>query len=371
MDAVDQTEVEDAHRPQALARLLDPHARSEEVMGSITPAAPGTGAARAWVAAFAEGWLAPAGADAFADHFQRWFDPDIRLLQPQLPMLVGHHAFRERFARPLFALIPDLHGQVERSAVDADCAYVELTLRGTLGGRPVAWRVCDRTTLHTGSWSSGRATSTRRHCCGPSSPAPEPGQRSPGHGGPISGTGLTGRMNAMPPRIARQLTQQRTEPREDDMRKAMAAVGSLTHFVLQPGVVAGLVPWWLTGWRVRQPLPGWALAPLRVAGLALLAAGVLVLLHAFIRFVGEGVGTPAPIAPTQQLVVGGPYRYVRNPMYLAVTAIIVGQALALGQSGLLLYAAIVGGAMVAFASGYEEPALARQFGAQYEAYRRG
>jgi ketosteroid isomerase-like protein len=150
MDAVDQTEVEDAHRSQAPARLLDSHARSEEVMGSITPAAPGTGAARAWVAAFAEGWQAPADADAFADHFQRWFDPDIRLVQPQLPILVGHHAFRECFARPLFALIPDLHGQVERSAVDADCAYVELTLRGTLGGRPVAWRVCDRATLHNG-----------------------------------------------------------------------------------------------------------------------------------------------------------------------------------------------------------------------------
>jgi protein-S-isoprenylcysteine O-methyltransferase Ste14 len=153
------------------------------------------------------------------------------------------------------------------------------------------------------------------------------------------------------------------------MRKAMAALGSLTHFVLQPGVVAGLVPWWLTGWRVRQPLPAWALAPLRVAGLLLLAAGVVVLVHAFVRFVGEGVGTPAPIAPTQQLVVGGPYRYVRNPMYLAVTAIIVGQALALGQSGLLLYAAVVSAAMAAFAHGYEEPALARQFGAQYEAYR--
>jgi ketosteroid isomerase-like protein len=119
-------------------------------MSSITPAAPGNEAARAWVAAFAEGWQAPTSADAFADHFEPWFDPHIRLLQPQLPMLVGHHAFRERFARPLFALIPDLHGQVERSAVGHDCAYVELTLRGTLGGRPVAWRVCDRTTLRNG-----------------------------------------------------------------------------------------------------------------------------------------------------------------------------------------------------------------------------
>jgi ketosteroid isomerase-like protein len=119
-------------------------------MSSPTPAAPGRQAARAWVLAFAEGWLAPASADAFADHFQPWFAPHIRLIQPQLPTLVGHQAFRDRFARPLFALIPDLHGQVERFAVGADCAYIELTLRGTLGGGPIAWRVCDRATLRDG-----------------------------------------------------------------------------------------------------------------------------------------------------------------------------------------------------------------------------
>ena len=154
------------------------------------------------------------------------------------------------------------------------------------------------------------------------------------------------------------------------MRKAKAAAGSVAHFVLQPGVVAGLVPWWLTGWRLRHPEPSWAWAPLRVVGVALLAAGIVVLVQAFVRFVLEGVGTPAPVAPTQQLVVGGPYRYVRNPMYLAVIAVIVGQALALGQPGLLLYAAAVGAAMATFAHGYEEPVLARQFGAQYDAYRR-
>jgi hypothetical protein len=91
-------------------------------MSSITPAAPSSEAAQAWVLAFAEGWLAPASADAFADHFQPWFDPHIRLVQPLLPALVGQRAFRERFARPLFALIPDLHGQVERTAMGADCA---------------------------------------------------------------------------------------------------------------------------------------------------------------------------------------------------------------------------------------------------------
>jgi protein-S-isoprenylcysteine O-methyltransferase Ste14 len=102
-------------------------------------------------------------------------------------------------------------------------------------------------------------------------------------------------------------------------------------FVLQRGVVAGLVPWWLTGWRLRQPFGGWA--PLRMAGVALLAASTLVLVHAFARFVVEGLGTLAPIAPTQRLVVSGPYRYVRNPMYLAVVLVIIGLALALGQPG--------------------------------------
>jgi protein-S-isoprenylcysteine O-methyltransferase Ste14 len=150
----------------------------------------------------------------------------------------------------------------------------------------------------------------------------------------------------------------------------MAAAGTVVFFVLAPGVVAGLVPWWLTGWRVRHPLPSWAWAPLRVAGVALLVAGVVVLVGAFVRFVTEGVGTPAPVAPTQRLVVGGLYRYVRNPMYLAVVATIVGQALALGRPALLGYAVAVGAAMVAFVHGYEEPILADRFGAQYEAYRR-
>ena len=145
-------------------------------------------------------------------------------------------------------------------------------------------------------------------------------------------------------------------------------MGSLVFLVLAPGIVAGLVPWWLTDWRVREPLPDWA--PLRVAGLILLAAGVAVLLQAFARFVVEGLGTPAPVAPTERLVVGGLYRYVRNPMYLAVAATIVGQALALGQPILLLYAAAFAVAVAAFVHWYEEPTLRRQFGQQYEAYRR-
>ncbi len=145
----------------------------------------------------------------------------------------------------------------------------------------------------------------------------------------------------------------------------MAAAGTSIFFVLAPGVAAGLVPWWLTGWRVR-PTP----LPLRVVGLVLIVAGVPVLVSAFVRFVREGLGTPAPVAPPEHLVVGGLYRYVRNPMYLAVLSIIVGQALLLGQPSLLVYAALAGAAMVAFVLAYEQPSLHRRFGAEYDAYRR-
>ena len=147
--------------------------------------------------------------------------------------------------------------------------------------------------------------------------------------------------------------------------RVRSALGSGLFLVVAPGVVAGLVPWWLTGWQ-----PGATWPPLQVLGALLIVAGVIVLLDAFVRFVVEGIGTPAPVAPTQRLVVGGLYRHVRNPMYLAVGATIVGQALLLGRPILQLYAAAFAAVVFAFVRLYEEPTLARQFGAQYEDYRR-
>src|SRR5215213_6972634 len=106
------------------------------------------------------------------------------------------------------------------------------------------------------------------------------------------------------------------------MRRSTAAVGSAVFFLLAPGMVGGLIPWLLTGgWQVREPLPYWA--PVRVLGGVLLVAGLIAL-----------VGAP------EHLVVGGVYRYVRNPMYVAVLAAIVGQSLLLGRLGLLLYAGV-------------------------------
>src|ERR671910_270089 len=153
------------------------------------------------------------------------------------------------------------------------------------------------------------------------------------------------------------------------MRRSTAAVGSAVFFLLAPGVVGGLIPWLLTGgWQEREPLPYWA--PVRVLGGVLFVAGLIALVRAFARFVVEGFGTPAPVAAPEHLVVGGVYRYVRNPMYVAVLAAIVGQSLLLGRLGLLLYAGVTWAAVAAFVRFYEEPTLTSQFGAEYETYRR-
>jgi protein-S-isoprenylcysteine O-methyltransferase Ste14 len=148
--------------------------------------------------------------------------------------------------------------------------------------------------------------------------------------------------------------------------RVRAAVGSLLFLAVAPGVIAGALPWWLTKWQPGGHVPVTAAA----LGIALIAIGAAVLLRAFARFVAEGLGTPAPVAPTQHLVIGGLYRYVRNPMYLAVAATLVGQALLLARPALLLYVLAFAAAVVAFVRLYEEPTLRQRFGSEYEAYRR-
>jgi protein-S-isoprenylcysteine O-methyltransferase Ste14 len=149
------------------------------------------------------------------------------------------------------------------------------------------------------------------------------------------------------------------------MGRLRAAAGSVLFLGVAPGVVGGLVPWLLTGWQAATP-PKW----LQVVGWILLASGVVVVLSAFGRFVFEGVGTPSPVAPTQRLVVGGLYRYVRNPMYLAVGAVILGQAAVLGRGVLVAYAVLFGAAVWSFVHWYEEPHLRQRFGEDYEEYMR-
>jgi protein-S-isoprenylcysteine O-methyltransferase Ste14 len=150
------------------------------------------------------------------------------------------------------------------------------------------------------------------------------------------------------------------------MRRVEAAAGTGAFLLAAPGIVAGVIPWLLTdGWESSGPP-----AVVAAVGGVLVVAGVGVILEAFARFVLEGRGTPAPVAPTERLVVGGLYRYVRNPMYVAVGTVIAGQALLLGRPVLLAYLATVWLAVAAFVRFYEEPTLSARYGEEYAAYCR-
>jgi protein-S-isoprenylcysteine O-methyltransferase Ste14 len=152
------------------------------------------------------------------------------------------------------------------------------------------------------------------------------------------------------------------------VNRTQAAIGSATFFLLAPGTVAVLVPGWITGYRLSE-MGSFVGSARLLLGFALVAAGVAVLVKAFVRFVSEGRGTPAPVAPTEHLVVGGVYRYVRNPMYIAVIAIILGQALVFWSIAVLGYSGVVWLIMAAFVRWYEEPLLGTRYGASYELYR--
>jgi protein-S-isoprenylcysteine O-methyltransferase Ste14 len=153
------------------------------------------------------------------------------------------------------------------------------------------------------------------------------------------------------------------------MRKVLAIVGSAVFLVIAPGFVAGWVPWWISHWRVETPFPGMAF--FRFAGGVLLGLGVIGLLDSFVRFALQGLGTPAPVLPTRHLVVTGLYRYVRNPMYVAVVMTILGQSLVFGNIMLLGYGALVWLLSYVFVRAYEEPTLRSAFGPEYDAFCAG
>lgn len=145
-----------------------------------------------------------------------------------------------------------------------------------------------------------------------------------------------------------------------------AALRSAAFLVVGPGTVTVVVPWALTRWRM-DPVPGgWAT---RALGGALIAAGGGALAAAFGRFVISGLGTPIPADPPRNLVVTGLYRHVRNPMYVALEAVLIGETLLLGRPRLLVWAAVLAGGSQAYVRLREEPVLARRFGADYDRYR--
>ena len=143
-------------------------------------------------------------------------------------------------------------------------------------------------------------------------------------------------------------------------------LNTLLFTILVPATVAGWIPLWLRG---NAPITD--IVALRGVSILLIAVGVAIYLHtAFWGFALHGLGTPAPIAPTQKLVVRGLHRYVRNPMYMGVALVVLGQAVLFRSWHLLQYAVLFLIIVHLFVVFYEEPTLERQFGEEYEDYRK-
>jgi protein-S-isoprenylcysteine O-methyltransferase Ste14 len=144
------------------------------------------------------------------------------------------------------------------------------------------------------------------------------------------------------------------------------AFRSLAWALLLPGLLAGYIPWRYFGLRdVRLDLAH----PAHAAGVLCIAVGAALLLTCIWEFAHRGRGTLSPADPPRRLVISGLYRYVRNPMYLSVTLIVLGEVILTGSRALLLYWAIWFAAANLFVIGYEEPTLRRQFGPDYDRYR--
>ena len=151
------------------------------------------------------------------------------------------------------------------------------------------------------------------------------------------------------------------------MRRSVAAAVSAAWFVTVGGTFGCVLPYLLDYWHFHSPLPYWGIA--RVAAIPLICAGLVPVVHSFVEFF-RAAGTPVPAAPPPRLVVSGFYRYVRNPIYAGFLAVLLGEALLFGSAGLLEYALIAWAIGAAAVRWYEEPRLARAFGAEYARYRR-
>jgi protein-S-isoprenylcysteine O-methyltransferase Ste14 len=154
---------------------------------------------------------------------------------------------------------------------------------------------------------------------------------------------------------------------ESRLSQLWLAVRSLFWTAIIPGVVAGFVPWRFFGLaRVQLSLTN----PLHLLALLGIGVGVGFLVACVWEFAHRGRGTLAPVDAPRQLVVQGPYRYVRNPMYLSVTAILLGEVLLTGSPRLLAYWAVWFLVVNLIVIGLEEPVLRQQFGDAYEHYMR-
>ena len=145
------------------------------------------------------------------------------------------------------------------------------------------------------------------------------------------------------------------------------AVRSLLWLIVLPGFFAGYVPWRFFGLSRVQLDPS---RPDHLLGVCCIALGAGLLCACVFEFARSGRGTLSPIDPPRHLVVRGPYRYVRNPMYLAVTVVVLGEVLVSHSLALGVYWLIWFLGANLFVIGYEEPTLREMFGESYEEYTR-
>lgn len=143
----------------------------------------------------------------------------------------------------------------------------------------------------------------------------------------------------------------------------MTALKSLLYLIFEAGVFALYVP--LTFFRSGPRLETGVFSFLAIP---LWLIGSLVILWCFRDFTFKGRGTPLPTDPPRELVITGPYRYVRNPIYVGVALIYMGYFLWFGYWAILIYSALAFIGVHAFVVLYEEPTLKRKFGASYEEY---
>ncbi len=145
----------------------------------------------------------------------------------------------------------------------------------------------------------------------------------------------------------------------------MVALKTLIFSILVPGTVAGVVPWLLLQGSAGAVL---LLPSIWMFGLLPLLLGVGLYLWCAGAFTFIGKGTPAPIDAPKVLVIQGPYHWVRNPMYIAVLSVVIGEAILFRSFLLAGYALLVGLVVHAFVVFVEEPSLRLQFGESYETY---
>ncbi len=142
---------------------------------------------------------------------------------------------------------------------------------------------------------------------------------------------------------------------------------NLFFTILQPGIVAGLIPFFI----LDKKLVDLFRLPVRIhekTGLFLFISGLIVMLICIFNFAVKGRGTLSPADPTKKLVSEGLYRYSRNPMYVGVMMILIGESVYTGSFSLLVYSLVILTAFHLFIVFREEPRLQRDFGKEYTEY---